>query len=93
MSPSQVFDADHNGTVDYRELIVCLSVLRERGEGAIKLCFDLYDLDSSGYITRDELAKVLQFTAVGDMALDMETARMLGETFENMDTDHGTVDT
>ena len=84
-----IFDVDGNGQVDYRELVVCLSLLKARGEKAIALCFNLYDLDGSGYITRDELAKVLQFTAVGDMALDVETARMLGEVRASIARDEG----
>ena len=54
-----VFDNDGDGHVDYRELVLGVSMLKQRGDDAIKLCFDLYDLDGSGFITRDELAKVI----------------------------------
>eukprot|EP00968_Pinguiococcus_pyrenoidosus_P011821 scaffold986_cov237-Pinguiococcus_pyrenoidosus.AAC.19 len=80
-----VMDKDASNTIDYRELLVGLSVLRVGGEEAMRFCFDLYDADNSGYISREELSRVL-FTVVDEDASEFDKASKLAEVFDRLDT-------
>lgn len=44
---------------------------RRRFAAACAVCFDIFDEDKSGFITRDELAKVLRSVAEEEMATEM----------------------
>lgn len=44
----RVLDEDGSGVIDIRELVAGLSTLREGGERAIRLAFDVYDTDGDG---------------------------------------------
>ena len=50
------FDEDKSGFLDFRELVICMSILSKGTfEERLRLCFDVYDVDKSGYLQRDEL--------------------------------------
>jgi len=75
-----VFDNDKNGTIDFKEFICALSVT-SRGKldeklVCIILCdeadvgaFQLYDIDNDGYITYDEMLRIVEaiYKMVGSM--------------------------
>jgi Ca2+-binding EF-hand superfamily protein len=69
-----VFDEDQSGTVDYKELIVGLEVLKddsieEKLKSIIKfylVFFDLCDLDGSGKISEKEIFNVLKSNIVSE---------------------------
>lgn len=54
------FDEDKSGFLDFRELVICMSILSKGTfEERLRLCFDVYDSDKSGYLQRDELQKFM----------------------------------
>ncbi|KAG2641669.1 hypothetical protein PVAP13_2KG237900 [Panicum virgatum] len=56
-----LFDNNRDGTVDMREILCGLSSLRNsRGDDALRLCFQMYDADRSGCISKEELASMLR---------------------------------
>jgi Ca2+-binding EF-hand superfamily protein len=58
-----LFDEDKSGYLDFRELLVCLSVLSKGTfEEKLRVSFDLFDTDASGYLQVSELRKLLAAT-------------------------------
>ncbi|XP_035685149.1 neurocalcin-delta B-like [Branchiostoma floridae] len=57
----RTFDKDGSGSVDFREFIIGLStLLRGTTVERLKWVFNMYDLDSNGSVTKDELIHVLK---------------------------------
>lgn len=51
-----MFDKDNSGLVDFKELASCLAVLIHGSmQERLRLCFDLYDSDGSGFLELDEV--------------------------------------
>ena len=56
-----LFDNNRDVTVDMREILCGFSSLRNsRGDDALRLCFQMYDADRSGCISKEELAAMLR---------------------------------
>ncbi|XP_021897672.1 calcium and calcium/calmodulin-dependent serine/threonine-protein kinase-like [Carica papaya] len=81
-----IFDNNRDGTVDLRELLCGLSTLRNsRGDDALHLCFEMYDTDRSGCITKEEVASMLRALPDDCLPVDITEPGKLDEIFDLMD--------
>jgi len=55
------YDEDKSGYLDFRELVICMSVLCKGSfEERMRLCFNVYDADKSGYLQFDEYEHLIK---------------------------------
>jgi calcium-dependent protein kinase len=81
-----LFDNNRDGTVDMREILCGLSSLRNsRGDDALRLCFQMYDADRSGCISKEELASMLRALPEDCLPGDITEPGKLDEMFDEMD--------
>ncbi|PWZ12356.1 Calcium and calcium/calmodulin-dependent serine/threonine-protein kinase [Zea mays] len=81
-----LFDNNRDDTVDMREILCGLSSLRNsRGDDALRLCFQMYDADRSGCISKDELASMLRALPEECLPGDITEPGKLDEVFDEMD--------
>lgn len=58
------YDEDQSGYLDFRELIICMSLLSKGSfEEKLRVCYDLFDYDHSGYLSEQELEALLASVA------------------------------
>ena len=56
----ELFDTNKDGAIDFREFIMGLNSMQAgAGEDRVKMCFKIYDVDNSGWISREELSEML----------------------------------
>ncbi|XP_043724575.1 calcium and calcium/calmodulin-dependent serine/threonine-protein kinase-like [Telopea speciosissima] len=85
----EIFDSNHDGTVDMREILCGFSSLRNlQGDDAFRLCFQMYDTDKSGCITKDEVASLLRALPEDCLPADITEPGKLDEIFDEMDTNN-----
>ena len=57
----RVYDADKDGTIDFREFLVGLGASQRGSEDEkLKLAFQMFDADGSGYITNSEMHSLVR---------------------------------
>jgi len=86
-----LFDADTDGTIDFREFICGLSVFCEKGtiDEKLKFSFRIYDFDRDGCISKEELYKLLEASLVeNSLGIPQEQlGSLVDATFAEADTD------
>eukprot|EP00762_Andalucia_godoyi_P006326 ANDGO_05858.mRNA.1 Calcineurin B-like protein 2 len=72
-----LFDEDGNGSIDFREFICGLSVCSTQGTAEEKMLysFRIWDFDNDGYITKDELKKLLHASLM-ERSVDISEAQL-----------------
>ncbi|XP_071423595.1 lysophosphatidylcholine acyltransferase 2 [Pithys albifrons albifrons] len=94
-----LFDRNGDGTIDFREYVIGLSVLCNPAntEETIEMAFKLFDMDDDGTITEHEFASIIQ-SALGVPDLDVsilfkeidadETGKLSYDEFKNFAFKH-----
>ncbi|CAK8561256.1 unnamed protein product [Lathyrus sativus] len=81
-----LFDNNRDGTVDMREILCGFSSLKNsKGEDALRLCFQMYDTDRSGCISKEEVASMLRALPYDCLPTDITEPGKLDEIFDLMD--------
>ncbi|KAI9075847.1 hypothetical protein K1719_042214 [Acacia pycnantha] len=81
-----IFDNNQDGTVDMREILCGFSSLKNsKGDDALRLCFQMYDTDRSGCITKEEVASMLTALPEDCLPIDIFEPGKLDEIFDLMD--------
>eukprot|EP01002_Notosolenus_urceolatus_P012046 NODE_4126_length_839_cov_7.137975_g3414_i0.p1 GENE.NODE_4126_length_839_cov_7.137975_g3414_i0~~NODE_4126_length_839_cov_7.137975_g3414_i0.p1 ORF type:complete len:211 (-),score=49.79 NODE_4126_length_839_cov_7.137975_g3414_i0:78-710(-) len=86
-----LFDKDSSGHIDFREFLVGLSILCDKGskEAKLKFAFKMYDLDGDGFISKDELLKIVE-SCLFQNSLSLPTEalqKLVDATFRQADID------
>ncbi|KAF3434320.1 hypothetical protein FNV43_RR25423 [Rhamnella rubrinervis] len=81
-----LFDNNRDGTVDMREILCGFSSLRKsQGDDGLRLCFQMYDTDRSGCITKEEVASMFRALPEDCLPVDVTEPGKLDEIFDRMD--------
>lgn len=81
-----LFDNNRDGTVDMREILCGFSSLKNlKGDDALRLCFQMYDTDGSGCISKEEVASMLRALPDDCLTIDITEPGKLDEIFDHMD--------
>ncbi|CAJ2657214.1 unnamed protein product [Trifolium pratense] len=84
-----LFDNNRDGTVDMREILCGFSSLKNsKGEDALRLCFQMYDTDRSGCISKEEVASMLRALPYDCLPTDITEPGKLDEIFDLMDANN-----
>mmetsp|Transcript_504 Transcript_504/g.850 ORF Transcript_504/g.850 Transcript_504/m.850 type:complete len:540 (-) Transcript_504:33-1652(-) len=79
------FDDDKSGYLDFRELVVCISILSKGSfEEKLKTCFDVYDIDNSGYLQSNEIEALLKSLERTFISKDVQSKRTISKVREKL---------
>jgi len=83
-----IFDADGNGEVDFKEFIEGMSQFSVKGgkDSKLRFAFRIYDIDNDGYISNGELFQVLKMM-VGNNLKDTQLQQIVDKTVLFADKD------
>ncbi|KAL9644482.1 hypothetical protein ABK040_009348 [Willaertia magna] len=83
-----IFDANGDGSVNFKEFISALSVFNALGDKQKKLefAFKVYDIDGDGFISNGELFTVLKMM-VGNNLSDVQLQQIVDKTILEADED------
>jgi calcium-dependent protein kinase len=79
------FDVDGSLDLDFREIITGITALSCNKVKTIEVCFNLYDINNDGYISRDELFNVLTATARSSEDSEEVIVQRITHLFEKID--------
>jgi len=84
------FDTNPNKSLDFEEYCCGLSAISTRAsiEEKAKFCFNVYDIDKNGTISRDELKEVLEESLNANLAVQLtpqQLERIITNTVKEMD--------
>lgn len=84
----EIFDADQNGEVDFKEFLLGISQFSVKGDKTAKLrfAFRIYDIDNDGYISNGELYQVLK-VMVGNNLRPTQLQQIVDKTILYADKD------
>ncbi|CEO95407.1 EF-hand domain-containing protein [Plasmodiophora brassicae] len=85
----EIFDADKNGQVDFKEFIDALSIFTSSGDqdaSRLAFVFRIYDVNNDGYISNGDLFAVLKIM-VGDNLTEVQLQQLVDRTIATGDTD------
>lgn len=87
----RLFDQDGNGVIDFKEFVKGLNVFAQTAsqEEKLRFSFAIYDFDGNGYISQEELYRLLEASLFeNDLSLSEEQLYELVEaTFAEVDED------
>jgi Ca2+-binding EF-hand superfamily protein len=79
------FDVDGSLDLDFREILAGITALSCNKVKTIEVCFNLYDINNDGYISRDELFNVLTATARSSEDSEEVIVQRITHLFEKID--------
>ena len=87
----QLFDSNHDTVINFREFVTGIStLLQENIETQIKLTFNIFDADKTGFITAEYVIKILQSSLelLDNIYIPKEVIlKMVSSTFEELNKD------
>jgi calcium-dependent protein kinase len=95
----RLFDATGAGQISYRAFLTHMSTLKEgSSDAAIRFCFDAYDVNGDGSLSREEVGDVLRTLLAGRVGEsndegEDEVERKIEDIYHRLDQDgNGTID-